>query len=130
MADSSWDGKIKNLLISNQSNPELHSELSNMNGRARGERLRFLATLGLMSLKNPSGSYSSLRNEVESVPATAEPVTVEPVTVEPVTAEPVTVEPVTVEPVTAEPEVDQSSQDSENRKMLRSLAMKSFSPSD
>jgi len=48
---SSWDGKISNLNISQQAFPELHDELSKMQHKARSDRLRALALLGLYSLR-------------------------------------------------------------------------------
>ncbi|MCB5162612.1 hypothetical protein [Marinomonas algarum] len=47
---TSWDGKISNLKISNESSKELFNELESLNARERCERLRTLATLGLYSL--------------------------------------------------------------------------------
>lgn len=60
MAGSKWDGKISNLNISEQAFPELYRELSQMQHKARSDRLApllywvfilfdFLATLGLLS---------------------------------------------------------------------------------
>lgn len=46
-----WDGKISNLNISDQAFPELHAELSKMHHKARSDRLRSLALLGLYSLQ-------------------------------------------------------------------------------
>jgi len=64
MAGDRWDGKISNLNISEQAFPELHAELSKMHHKARSDRLRSLALLGLYSLQfsgrmmapEPSGS--------------------------------------------------------------------------
>ncbi|AKJ36902.1 hypothetical protein GL272_19420 [Aeromonas veronii] len=51
MLGGKWDGKISNLNISDQAFPELHAELSKMNHKARSDRLRSLALLGLYSLQ-------------------------------------------------------------------------------
>ncbi|CAM3420076.1 hypothetical protein HZS38_07905 [Xenorhabdus nematophila] len=51
MAGSKWDGKISNLNISEQGFPELYRELSQMQHKARSDRLRALALLGLYSLR-------------------------------------------------------------------------------
>uniref|UniRef100_UPI0036D7D00F hypothetical protein n=1 Tax=Photorhabdus sp. RM322S TaxID=3342825 RepID=UPI0036D7D00F len=51
MAGSKWDGKISNLNISEQAFPELYRELSQMQHKARSDRLRALALLGLYSLR-------------------------------------------------------------------------------
>ena len=53
--DEIWDGKISNLKISSLSYPELHLELSKMNHKERCDRLRSLAFIGLLSLKNGIG---------------------------------------------------------------------------
>lgn len=51
MAGGKWDGKISNLNISEQGFPELYRELSQMQHKARSDRLRALALLGLYSLR-------------------------------------------------------------------------------
>lgn len=51
MTTDKWDGKISNLKISEYAFPELHQELSRMQHKERGDRLRSLALLGLFSLK-------------------------------------------------------------------------------
>ncbi|ASK03626.1 hypothetical protein C6Z68_003632 [Salmonella enterica subsp. enterica serovar 4,[5],12:i:-] len=51
MTGSKWDGKISNLNISEQAFPELYRELSQMQHKARSDRLRALALLGLYSLR-------------------------------------------------------------------------------
>lgn len=51
MPGDKWDGKISNLNISDQAFPELHAELSKMHHKARSDRLRALALLGLYSLQ-------------------------------------------------------------------------------
>ena len=48
---SEWDGKFSNLKISPLSNRELFQELAPLEYKGRAERLRFLATLGLMQLQ-------------------------------------------------------------------------------
>lgn len=48
--DSKWDGKISNLNISEQAFPELYRELYQMQHKARSDRLRALALLGIYSL--------------------------------------------------------------------------------
>ncbi len=66
MAGSKWDGKISNLNISEQAFPELYRELSQMQHKARSDRLRALALLGLYSLRF-SGNIGSLSNRVQRV---------------------------------------------------------------
>ena len=48
--DSKWDGEISNLNISEQAFPELYRELYQMQHKARSDRLRALALLGIYSL--------------------------------------------------------------------------------
>lgn len=52
--DKSWDGKFSNLKISKLAFPELYQELKDLQHKDRGDRLRFLAMLGLYSLHNLS----------------------------------------------------------------------------
>lgn len=63
MTGSKWDGKISNLNISEQAFPELYHELSQMQHKARSDRLRALALLGLYSLRF-SGNIGFLSNRV------------------------------------------------------------------
>lgn len=62
VSDAKWDGKISNLNISEQAFPELYRELSRMQHKARSDRLRSLALLGLYSLhslgrQNPEQNF-------------------------------------------------------------------------
>ena len=50
MADDCWNGKISNLTIARTAFPELYSALSGMRHKARCDRLRSLALLGLYAL--------------------------------------------------------------------------------
>ena len=69
MTGSKWDGKISNLNISEQAFPELFRELSQMQHKARSDRLRALALLGLYSLRF-SGNIGSFEQQgSESQPA-------------------------------------------------------------
>ncbi|NRN29303.1 hypothetical protein [Photorhabdus heterorhabditis] len=69
MAGSKWGGKISNLNISEQAFPELYRELSQMQHKARSDRLRALALLGLYSLRF-SGNIGSFEQQgSESQPA-------------------------------------------------------------
>lgn len=61
MTDNTWDGKITNLNISQQAFPELYRELSKMHHKARSDRLRSLALIGLYSLRF-CGNISSTEN--------------------------------------------------------------------
>lgn len=54
--DKSWDGRFSNLQVSSTAHPELYHELKSIKGRARGERFRMLATLGLQAMKRESFS--------------------------------------------------------------------------
>ena len=45
-----WDGRISNLNISQDGQPELYEELATISPRARTERLRSLAFVGLLSV--------------------------------------------------------------------------------
>ncbi len=49
MAGSKWDGKISNLNISEQAFPELYRELSQMQHKARSDRLRACSIGSLFS---------------------------------------------------------------------------------
>ena len=56
MADGGeWNGKITNLNISAEAFPELYRELSPLRRKARGDRLRALALLGLYTLRSSAG---------------------------------------------------------------------------
>ncbi len=63
MSNKQWDGKFSNLKISEDSNPELHSELAPLNHKGRGERLRFLASLGLMHLRQMNSGHMLLESK-------------------------------------------------------------------
>ncbi|QQK62702.1 hypothetical protein FJD32_025380 (plasmid) [Shewanella sp. LC6] len=76
MAGSKWDGKISNLNISEQGFPELYRELSQMQHKARSDRLRALALLGLYSLRfsgnigsfaQPSSEYQIAKSQPEQL---------------------------------------------------------------
>ena len=69
MAGSKWDGKISNLNISEQAFPELYRELSQMQHKARSDRLRALALLGLYSLRFSGNIGSFEQQSSESQPA-------------------------------------------------------------
>lgn len=49
-----WNGQITNFKISENSFPELYQELSHLHHRERSDRLRILAIIGLMKLKESS----------------------------------------------------------------------------
>lgn len=55
-----WDGKLRSLTIDSESSPELFQELKALSGRARGERLRSLALIGLTVLKSNTSVAVSL----------------------------------------------------------------------
>lgn len=76
MPGDKWDGKISNLNISDQAFPELHAELSKMHHKARSDRLRSLALLGLYSLQF-SGRMMAPESSTSASPPT--PVTPEDV---------------------------------------------------
>ncbi|MND15762.1 hypothetical protein D3C80_59930 [compost metagenome] len=76
MAGDKWDGKISNLNISEQAFPELHAELSKMHHKARSDRLRSLALLGLYSLQI-SGRMIAPEQSWSGVPPVVPPVALE-----------------------------------------------------
>ncbi len=76
MAGGKWDGKISNLNISEQAFPELHAELSKMHHKARSDRLRSLALLGLYSLQI-SGRMTAPEPSGSGVPPVVPPVALE-----------------------------------------------------
>ena len=47
----SWDGRFYSMTIDQQGSPELYHELADLPARARAERLRSLALIGLAALK-------------------------------------------------------------------------------
>lgn len=47
-----WDGKISNMIITSHGYPELHAELEEMTPKERADRLRSLALIGLLQVKN------------------------------------------------------------------------------
>ena len=65
MAEDEWDGKITNLKISEEAFPELYHELSRLRRKARGDRLRALAFLGLHALRPSAGAAA----QGDSLPA-------------------------------------------------------------
>jgi len=76
VAGSKWDVKISNLNISEQGFPELYRELSQMQHKARSDRLRALALLGLYSLRfsgnigafgQPSSEYQIAKSQPEQL---------------------------------------------------------------
>ncbi|EGQ8542030.1 hypothetical protein GOZ70_02275 [Vibrio parahaemolyticus] len=69
MAGSKWDGKISNLNISEQGFPELYRELSQMQHKARSDRLRALALLGLYSLRFSGNIVSFEQQSSDSQPS-------------------------------------------------------------
>lgn len=44
-----WDGRFYSFTVCPAANPELHNELAELTPRARAERLRYLAGLGLFA---------------------------------------------------------------------------------
>ncbi|EOW9161645.1 hypothetical protein ACN1T8_002207 [Vibrio cholerae] len=76
MAGSKWDGKISNLNISEQGFPELYRELSQMQHKARSDRLRALALLGLYSLRFSGniGSFEQQSSDSQPSQQQSEPV--------------------------------------------------------
>jgi|GEM_PF-3172916 len=50
--------KITNITISQHNAPELFRELNGISQKARGERLRSLATIGLLCVSSPRSSLS------------------------------------------------------------------------
>jgi hypothetical protein len=76
MSGSKWDGKISNLNISEQAFPELYRELSQMQHKARSDRLRALALLGLYSLRFSGniGSFEKQGSEIQLLQHQTEPV--------------------------------------------------------
>ncbi|BBK15059.1 hypothetical protein OIPHN330_59060 (plasmid) [Citrobacter freundii] len=73
MAGSKWDGKISNLNISEQGFPELYRELSQMQHKARSDRLRALALLGLYSLRFSGNIGSFEQQSSDSQPSQQQP---------------------------------------------------------
>ncbi|KGM26703.1 hypothetical protein [Photorhabdus sp. RM96S] len=73
MSVSKWDGKISNLNISEQAFPELYRELSQMQHKARSDRLRALALLGLYSLRFSGNIGSFEQQSSERQPALVQP---------------------------------------------------------
>lgn len=61
MADDCWNGKISNLTITRTAFPELYSALADMRHKARCDRLRSLALLGLYALM--AQASTSVRSE-------------------------------------------------------------------
>lgn len=59
MSNKQWDGKFSNLKISEDSNPELYSELAPLNHKGRSERLRFLASLGIIYLRQMRDDHTA-----------------------------------------------------------------------
>lgn len=51
-----WDGRIRNMTISEGGHPELYAELSRLHPKERSDRLRSLAFLGLHVLTNGTRS--------------------------------------------------------------------------
>lgn len=76
MEEKKWDGKISNLNISEQAFPELHEELSKMHHKARSDRLRSLALLGLYSLRF-SGRMTAPESSVPVLPPVVQSVAAE-----------------------------------------------------
>ncbi|MDM9305897.1 hypothetical protein [Aeromonas sp. QDB54] len=76
MPGDKWDGKISNLNISVQAFPELHAELSKMHHKARSDRLRSLALLGLYSLQI-SVRMTTPESSTSALPPVLPPVTLE-----------------------------------------------------
>ncbi len=76
--DKSWDGKFSNLKISKLAFPELYQELKDLQHKDRGDRLRFLAMLGLYSLHNlshnkkRSASFECEQSSAEGIPSSTE----------------------------------------------------------
>jgi len=50
--------RITNITISEQNTPELFRELNGISQKARGERLRCLATIGLLCVSSPKASLN------------------------------------------------------------------------
>jgi len=55
--------RITNITISEQNTPELFRELNGISQKARGERLRCLATIGLLCVSSPKASLNLSINE-------------------------------------------------------------------
>lgn len=53
-----WNGRVSNIVISEHGSPELYDELNKISHKARGERLRCLATIGLMFINAPKINMS------------------------------------------------------------------------
>lgn len=68
---SKWDGKLFALTINPQSSPELYDTLCDLPSRARAERLRQLATIGL-TLSAIIGGQKLLIAENAGKPVTKE----------------------------------------------------------
>lgn len=60
--------RIANITISKSSSPELFKELYGLSQKARGERLRCLATIGTLCVSSPSASLNlSINNDDKKI---------------------------------------------------------------
>lgn len=71
MSIKDWDGKMYALTICPYASPELHSALSNLPPRARAERIKQLAMVGLAVM---SGRVGSIQVTAQTTPEQVQPV--------------------------------------------------------
>lgn len=63
-----WDARIKNLRIQPQGYPELYRELERTQHRLRCDRLRMLAMLGLLVVRNKGFDTQALHRRADATP--------------------------------------------------------------
>ncbi len=65
----SWDGRFYSMTIDRQGSPELYHELADLPARARAERLRSLALIGLAALKGGAPISTGVHDEEKKASA-------------------------------------------------------------